>query len=217
MDAIRADVAAVGELGDDTVAEVAERIGAVLARSLPGRLLDLLSGVAADVSAELPEGRLEVRVTRRRRRPGLRRPTNSGSPTEAEGDLSARITLRLGEGLKTRVEDGASRESLSVNAYIVRALERSTSQRPRGEPRGHPHPRLRIHLRGEHMERTFDTPKPVRLVVENESGLVTVHAWPAWPAWPPPSRSRPRHRRRRSWSSGRPSNAGRSATRTRSW
>ena len=26
------------------------------------------------------------------------------------------------------------------------------------------------------MERTFDTPKPVRLVVENESGLVTVHA-----------------------------------------
>ena len=26
------------------------------------------------------------------------------------------------------------------------------------------------------MERTFDTPKPVRLMVENESGLVTVHA-----------------------------------------
>jgi hypothetical protein len=131
VDAIRADVAAVGELGDDTVAAVAERIGAVLARSLPGRLLDLLSGVAADVSTELPEGRLEVRV-RGDDVDLVYVADEHGGATEAEGDLSARITLRLAEGLKTRVEDGASRESLSVNSYIVRALERSTSQRPRG-------------------------------------------------------------------------------------
>ena len=148
IDAIRADVAAVGELGDDTVAELAERIGAVLAARSPGRLLDLLSEVAADVTAELPEGRLEVRVT------GddvdlVYVPDDHASPTEAEGDLSARITLRLGEGLKSRVEDGAARQGLSVNAYIVRALERSTSQRPPPEPWGHPHPRLRIDLRGE--------------------------------------------------------------------
>jgi hypothetical protein len=131
VDAIRSDVAAVGELGDETVAEVAERIGAVLARSLPGRLLDLLSEVAADVTAELPEGRVEVRVT------GdvvdlvhVADDDRAGS-AEAEGDLSARITLRLSEGLKSRVEDDAARQGLSVNAAIVRALERSTSQRPR--------------------------------------------------------------------------------------
>src|SRR5580698_6890539 len=97
VDAIRADVAAVAELGDETVAVVAERIGAVLARSLPSRLLDLLSGVAADASAELPEGRLEVRVMG----DGVDMvyvPDEAGSSTEAEGDLSARITLRLGEG-----------------------------------------------------------------------------------------------------------------------
>src|ERR1700735_5107716 len=96
VDAIRADVAAVGELGDETVAAVAERIGALLARSLPGRLLDLLSGVAAGVSGELPEGRLEVRVM------GddvdlVYLPDEAGSSTETEADLSARITLRLGE------------------------------------------------------------------------------------------------------------------------
>jgi HicB family len=135
VDAIRADVAAVGELGDDTVAEVADRIGAVLARSLPGRLLDLLSAVAADVTAELPEGRLEVRVS------GddidlIYAPDEQASPPEAEGDLSARITLRLGEGLKSRVEDGASQQGLSVNAYIVRALERSTAQRARSSRGG---------------------------------------------------------------------------------
>jgi hypothetical protein len=130
VDAIRADVAAVGELGNDAVAELAERIGAALGRSLPGRLLDLLSEVAADVTAELPEGRLEVRVT------GdvvdlVYVPDDHASPAEAEGDLSARITLRLGENLKSRVEADAARQGLSVNAAIVRALERSTSQRPR--------------------------------------------------------------------------------------
>ena len=129
VDAIRADVAAVGELGDDTVAEVAARIGAVLARSLPGRLLDLISEVAADVTAELPEGRLEVRVS------GddvdlVYVSDDHASPAEAEGELSARITLRLGESLKSRVEADAARQGLSVNASIVRALERSTSQRP---------------------------------------------------------------------------------------
>jgi hypothetical protein len=129
VDAIGADLAAVGELGDDTVAEVAARIGAVLARSLPGRLLDLISEVAADVTAELPEGRLEVRVS------GddvdlVYVPDQEASPGGAEGDLSARITLRLSEGLKSRVEDGAARQGLSVNAALIRALERSTSQRP---------------------------------------------------------------------------------------
>jgi hypothetical protein len=130
VDAIRSDVAAVGELGDDAVAELAERIGAVLGRALPGRLLDLLSEVAADVTAELPEGRLEVRVT------GdvadlVYVPDDPVGQAESEGDLSARITLRLGESLKSRVEDDAARQGLSVNASIVRALERSTSQRPR--------------------------------------------------------------------------------------
>ncbi len=130
VDAIRADIAAVGELGDETVAAVAERIGAVVARSLPGRLLELLSQVAADVTAELPEGRLEVRVT------GddvdlVHVADDEAHAAEAEGDLSARITLRLGEGLKSRLEDGAARQGVSVNAYIVRALERTTSQRPR--------------------------------------------------------------------------------------
>jgi hypothetical protein len=130
VDAIRSDVAALGELGDDAVAELAERIGAVLGRALPGRLLDLLSEVAADVTAELPEGRLEVRVT------GdvadlVYVPDDPVGQAEAEGDLSARITLRLGESLKSRVEDDAARQGLSVNASIVRALERSTSQRTR--------------------------------------------------------------------------------------
>jgi predicted HicB family RNase H-like nuclease len=51
---------------------------------------------------------------------------------DADGDLSARITLRLSEGLKSRVEERASGEGVSVNAFIVRTLERGTSSRGTG-------------------------------------------------------------------------------------
>jgi predicted HicB family RNase H-like nuclease len=46
---------------------------------------------------------------------------------EGDGDLSSRITLRLSEQLKVKVEASASREGLSVNGWIVRVLERGTS------------------------------------------------------------------------------------------
>jgi hypothetical protein len=57
---------------------------------------------------------------------------------EAEGgDPSARITLRLSEGLKARVEEGAAREGVSVNTFIIRALDRGTgASRPGGRARG---------------------------------------------------------------------------------
>jgi hypothetical protein len=127
VDVVRSDVASVGELGDEVVAEVAERIADLLGRSLPARILELLSDVAAEVSAELPDGRAEVRVSGDD--VGLAyvedRPV-AGGDTETS-DLTARITLRLSEGLKARVEEGAGREGVSVNTYVVRTLERGSS------------------------------------------------------------------------------------------
>jgi hypothetical protein len=95
----------------------------------------LLSEVAAEVSAELPEGRVEIRVA------GddvdltyvEDVPVRVGTGSDGAGgddrdrDMSARITLRLSESLKTRVEEGAAREGISVNAFIVRTLEHGAS------------------------------------------------------------------------------------------
>ncbi len=132
VEGLRSDVISVGELGDDTVAEVAERIAELLGRSVPGRILDLLSDVAAELSAELPEGRVEIRVAGDDVDLAYledEHATSSDQPGDGTsgGDLSARITLRLSEGLKNRVEEGAAREGVSVNAYIVRTLERGAS------------------------------------------------------------------------------------------
>ena len=104
VDGLRSDVISVGELGDDTVAE----------------------------AAELPDGRVEIRVagddvdlayvedvpTRTADFEGI-----GEGDRERDRDMSARITLRLSESLKARVEEGAERQGISVNAFIVRTLE----------------------------------------------------------------------------------------------
>jgi hypothetical protein len=138
VDGLRSDVISVGELGDDTVAEAADRIAELLGRSIPSRILDLLSEVAAEVSAELPEGRVEIRVAGDDVELAYVEdaPARAAGPEGAGGgdgvgdrdrDMSARITLRLSESLKTRVEEGATREGISVNAFIVRTLEHGAS------------------------------------------------------------------------------------------
>jgi predicted HicB family RNase H-like nuclease len=127
VDGVRADVASVGELGDEVVAEVAERIADLLVRALPARIFELLSDVAAEVSAELPDGRVEVRVAGDDVGLAYVEDTRPDAGESEGGDLTARITLRLSEGLKARVEEGAGREGVSVNSYIVRTLERGSS------------------------------------------------------------------------------------------
>jgi hypothetical protein len=127
VDGVRADVASVGELGDEVVAEVAERIADLLGRSLPARILELLSDVAAEVSGELPDGRVEVRVAGDDVGFAYVEDTRPAGGESEGGDLTARITLRLSEGLKARVEEGAGREGVSVNTFILRTLERGSS------------------------------------------------------------------------------------------
>jgi HicB family len=128
VDGLRSDVVAVGELGDETVAEVAERIADLLGRSVPGRVLDLLSDAAAELTATLPDGRVDIRIAGDDVHMTYVEDDLGRATPVGEGDeLSARITLRLGEGLKSRLEESAAAEGVSVNTFIVRALERGMS------------------------------------------------------------------------------------------
>ena len=183
VEGLRSDVLSVGELGDDTVAEVAERIAHLLGRSLPGRVLELLSEVAAELSSGLPEGRVEIRVAGDDVELAYVEEDRVGSPAADEvpdvlegGDLSARITLRLSEGLKSRVEAGAAREGLSVNAYIVRTLERGIVERSGTERAGgEPPARLRLDVKGSKPSWTrHSTPRD-----SCDSSSRTTSAW--WP------------------------------------
>jgi hypothetical protein len=128
--ALQEDLAAAAALaGDEATQEGARRLAQVLEPSLQLRLLDLLSEIALALSAQVP-GRVEVRLAGRE--PELVYvEEEQPEPAAASGDdaLSARITLRLSEGLKAQIEVAAASESLSVNSWIVRALSRGLESR----------------------------------------------------------------------------------------
>jgi hypothetical protein len=129
LDGLQQDLQRLSELGDERSAQIAERLGEALGSNLRLKLLDLLSQAAVELSSKLPSGHIEVRLAGQE--PEL---VFVDAPGEAAGmtgeELSARISLRLPESLKTAVERSADREGISTNAWLVRAIARATESRP---------------------------------------------------------------------------------------
>ena len=131
IDALKADLSAVAELGDETTADAAARLVFSLQASVGMRLLDALSEAALELNEKLPSGHVEVRLAGQD--PELvyvsDEPAEAASAA-AEAAYTARISLRLPESLKTMLEEAAAREGVSVNTYIVRALSRTSPGTP---------------------------------------------------------------------------------------
>ena len=128
VESLEADLAAVAAVGDEQTRAVAERVLQAIRGSAGLRLLDAL-GAALEISAQLPEGHIEVRLVGQD--PALVYVGEEEAPREpaAEDGLTARITLRLPEALKVSIEADATREGISVNSLIVRALSRGAAGR----------------------------------------------------------------------------------------
>jgi len=107
IEALQHDLAAVAALGDDASSQAAERISQALEPSLRLRLQDVLTDLTY-----VEEG------------------APTGPPLSAE-DMTARITLRLPEGLKGIVEAAAALEGLSANTWLVQTIARNAEQRRR--------------------------------------------------------------------------------------
>ncbi len=132
IEALRSDLTAVAAVGDERTVQAAERISVVLEGSLALRLVDAFSAAAVELSAQLPNGHIEVRLAGRD--PELVFVEEEGREPEAptaEDGATARITLRLSDSLKDQIEVAATAAGASVNTWIVRALSRAVSQPPR--------------------------------------------------------------------------------------
>jgi HicB family len=128
VDALRSDLTAVAAVGDDATAEAAQKLAVALEGSVGLRLVDAFASAALELTAQLPNGRVEVRLAGRD--PELvfiedeEAPTEEGFEPEEDGE-TARITLRLSVQLKDRIEAAATQEGVSVNAWLVRKLRQS--------------------------------------------------------------------------------------------
>jgi hypothetical protein len=126
IQALREDLARIAAVGDESTARAAELVAVALESALGRRLMEALGEAALELSTQLDDGRVEVRFAGAD--PELVFVRDEGVEPEAAADeLSARITLRLPDSLKVRVEEAASRDGVSVNTWIVQALGRVSS------------------------------------------------------------------------------------------
>jgi hypothetical protein len=131
VQALREDLARVAAVGDESTARAAELLAGALESSLGRRLQEALGEAALELSAQLESGRVEVRVAGGE--PELVLVHDEPVPAEAADEaFSARITLRLPESLKTRLETAAARDGVSVNTWLVQALARVAEPRTPG-------------------------------------------------------------------------------------
>ena len=128
IQALREDLVRVASLGDETTSRAAELLSVAIEASLARRLQDVLAEAALELNAQLDAAHVEVRIAGRD--PELVLVREDGSVPEAVDEaFSARITLRLPESLKQRVESAAAREGASVNTWLVQALQRSVESK----------------------------------------------------------------------------------------
>lgn len=130
VQALRDDLVRVAAVGDASTARAAELLAVALESSLGRRLQEALGEAALELSSQLDSGRVEVRIAGGD--PELVLVRDDGAVAEpADEAFTARITLRLPESLKARLEAAAAREGVSVNTWLVHMLHHAS------EPRGH--------------------------------------------------------------------------------
>jgi len=135
VEALQQDLANVAGIGDDAVAEAARRIATALESSLRLRLMDALGEAAAELTNQLPDGHVEVRVAAGE--PELVYVPDPGAPPPSGlEDLTARITLRLPETLKTIVDGAAQEAGVSANTWLLQQITRSADPKRRNTAGG---------------------------------------------------------------------------------
>jgi Arc-like DNA binding domain len=160
LESVRTGVASASSLADERTQQVAERLGTAIESSTRLALIQALSDAAGTISAELAPSSVELRmvgtdpefvvtVHTGEAEPTLLMPeseveqASEPSTAEAEEEPVARITLRLPQSVKAKVDEMASSEGISTNAWLIRAVMDALSERSgsRAEwPQPPPHP-----------------------------------------------------------------------------
>lgn len=159
---LRRELAVAAEAGGPDARALAERLTGALESAARLTLLEALSAAADEITSDLAPGSVEVRlrggdpafvVTPPQPAPSAEDAVGGGADTvraamsppaapPAEEGGTARMTLRLPEHLKLRVEEAAGRQGLSVNAWLVRAIsaafEPGAGPRPADRPQQRP-------------------------------------------------------------------------------
>jgi hypothetical protein len=137
VDSLRRDLVAAAEAGGPEVRQAAERLALALEPSARLALMEAISQAAAEITAEMADGSVDVRLNGRELDFVLAAPMTPPAPpsppppppveeTEEDGAV-ARITLRIPESVKTRAEELAARSGHSLNTWLVNVVRAATN------------------------------------------------------------------------------------------
>jgi len=137
LEAVRMDLQAM-TAGDESALAVSGRIARALEAGLRVHLQDVLGQAALELSEQIPIGRVDVRLSGRDVQLVYVEEAAAAAAKEStdEGG-SARLTLRMSDSLKNRVEQAADLEGISTNAWLVRAVQRGLDLGSAPRRRGH--------------------------------------------------------------------------------
>lgn len=134
---LRNDLVAAAALGDENTRRIAEALAGAAENSARLMLLSALSDLAAEVSTALGDRTVHVRLDgdrahvevarAARTASGGRRESTAGDYVndaidDVSGDIS-RVTLRLVEQMKSRAEEAASQNGMSLNSWVGQAVQ----------------------------------------------------------------------------------------------
>jgi hypothetical protein len=135
VEGLRRELASLTRFAPDDVAKVAEQLADALDSSVRLTLLEVLSAAAAEITERLDATVIDVRLSGGEPEFVItavqqeHEPQAAGTSQEPSSDEAgtARVTLRLSEPLKVKVEAQAAASGMSVNAWLahaaIRALE----------------------------------------------------------------------------------------------
>src|SRR5258707_7729099 len=130
VQALREDLARIAAVGDESTARAAELLSVALESAVGRRLLEALGEAALELNSQLETGRVEIRFAGSD--PELVYvPDEESAPAEPTDEaFTARITLRLPESLKNRLDAAAALHGTSVNTWLLHGLQPTPQTRP---------------------------------------------------------------------------------------
>jgi hypothetical protein len=146
VEGLRQDLVAAAEAGGAEAKASAHRLALALDPAVRLALMDALSQAAAEITAELPAGSVDVRLRGREPQfvvdvptmpaPAPDAPTaptasseHDDDPDEDDDGAPARITLRIPESVKYKAEELAAKGGHSLNSWIVNVVRAATRDR----------------------------------------------------------------------------------------
>ena len=138
LDSLRRDLMAAADASGPETRQAAERLAFALDPAARLALMEAISQAAAEITAEMPTGGVDVRLSGRDLDflvqaatppgPEAPAPAAAGAEESDEDGAVSRITLRMPESVKLRAEELAAAAGHSLNTWLVNVVRAATRE-----------------------------------------------------------------------------------------